>query len=623
MLKQSIENLNIGHIKIIQTCQHTKSLRKEYNINTETERGHFGVTWQNEHRLLPYVRPVLSTEAIANFHNAGYLTNSAINFAVEEYNEPTVPKWANDIGRVFGLFEQGLKFIRLSQYDVIPPHTISITNYCLENKADPEDVMHGVLFLEDWQPGQLLEIDGIPHTNWNKGDWFKFWADRPISYANVGKKKMYMVQLIGKEAFTGQLEHLFSLNMPGQHDKPELSHPFIQQSIMPLINPVRDQQQHDMVYMHNGYITELDEIEHDQAGVDKINRYGMTIWLFEPMCSYYEGEEFTQGFYSEFPYPEDKNRMRSKELDAIQRYQHRNGIEPYMVKVNSGEYGIKESYPHYNTLTLECKDLYVMSQRPIIGLGALIKQDFHKHKFSKHFISLNWRFTKHRQIIANFLAGENGYLSWYFSDSFDVVKDKLYFDIEAWQYSSPEVFKQLHDNTAICQQNSPYTVDKPSDLGINSEDSIWPSVAEYKDGQTPSLYNTKETMLANFYRDVFVDIVTETRFAQSCANYSEKVLQPMQYLKPFILVAPPYTLKYIKESGYQTFDQFWDESYDTIEDHGERLKKILELIKSILDKSLPELHNLYEQMMPILAHNRQTYLELTWSPNFDDSEFHA
>ena len=54
-------------------------------------------------------------------------------------------------------------------------------------------------------------------------------------------------------------------------------------------------------------------------------------------------------------------------------------------------------------------------------------------------MSLNWRFTKHRQIIANFLAGENGYLSWYFNDSFEVLKDKLYFDIEEWTNTSPEV----------------------------------------------------------------------------------------------------------------------------------------------------------------------------------------
>ena len=56
--------------------------------------------------------------------------------------------------------------------------------------------------------------------------------------------------------------------------------------------------------MHNGYINELDDINHDEKGIEKINNYGMTVWLFEPMCSYYEGEEFTQGFYSEFTYPD-------------------------------------------------------------------------------------------------------------------------------------------------------------------------------------------------------------------------------------------------------------------------------------------------------------------------------
>ena len=203
------------------------------------------------------------------------------------------------------------------------------------------------------------------------------------------------------------------------------------------------------------------------------------------------------------------------------------------------------------------------------------------------------------------------------------MKEDLYFNLDDWQTASPNVFKQLHDNNIVCKENAPYVVDKPSDVGIDSRDYIWPSVAEYKDGQTPSLYNTKETMLAQFYRDIFVDIVTETRFAQACANYSEKVLQPIQYMKPFILLAPPYCLKYLKESGYQTFDQFWDESYDTIEDHGERLKTILELIKSILDKPISELHTLYDQMLPILEHNRKTYLELTVSPNFDDTEFHT
>ena len=598
------------------------SLRKEYNINTETERGHFGVTWQTEHKHLPYTRSELSTERRKHYHDLGYLSNSAIKNSVEEYNEPTMPLWATDMGRVFGLFDQSLKFIRLSQYDVIPPHDVSVTDYCIENRADPDDIMIGILMLEDWKPGHLLEIDGTPHTNWKQGDWFKFFANRPISYANVGKKKMYMVQLMGKESYVGQLEHLFPFNVPNTHDKPEATHPFVQQSIMPLLNPRREPHLIDMVYMHNGYIERLDDITHDEQGINTINSDGIRIWLFEPMCCYYEGEEFTQGFYSEFEFPEDTKRMRSVELDSIARYAHRNLINPKMITVLTGEYGVEKSFSHYSTLKLECQDLYLMTQRPIVGLDTLIKKDFHKHQFKKHFISLNWRFTKHRQILANFLAGENGYLSWYFKDSIDVVKDNLYFDIEKWEKQSPQVYKQLHDNNITCQANTPYIVDKPSDVGIDSELGIWPQVEEYKDGQTPSLYNTKETMLGNFYRDVFVDIVTETRFAQSCANYSEKVLQPMQYMKPFILLAPPHTLKYLKEAGYQTFNMFWDENYDTIEDHGERLKVILELIQSILHKPLHELHQTYEKMMPVLEHNKKVYLENTQLPNYRDTEFH-
>ena len=591
-------------------------------MTTETERGQLGVTWKNEHKLLPYIRPEMSTYQKAEYEKAGYRVNPMINFNVEEYRDSILPEWATTIDRIFGLYDQTLKFIRVSQYDVIPPYNISTTEYCDMNRGDPDDLMTSILMLDDWRPGQSLEINGVPYTNWKQGQWFKFKCDRTIAYANVGKKKMYMIEVLGKESYAGQLEQLFPLNVPNIHEKPEVSHPFVQTSIIPFINPRNESQRMNFVYMHNGYITDLDNITHDDDGRRKINKFGITVWLFEPMCCYYEGEEFTQGFYSEFSTPTDTKRMRSKELDAIHKYAIRNDILPSMVRVASGEYGIAEAFPHYSYLKLECDDLYVHTQRPIVGLDALINANYLQHDFTKHFISLNWRFTKHRQLIANFLAGENGYLSWYFNDSFDIIKDNLYFNLDEWIYSSPEVYKQLHKNNLICQDNSPYIVDKPSDVGIDSTTAIWPSVAEYKDGQTPSLFNTKETMLANFYRDIFVDIVTETRFAQPCANYSEKVLQPIQYLKPFILVAPPYALKYLRESGYQTFSDFWDESYDEIEDHGERLKKILELIKSLLYRPIEDLRDVYQQMLPVLEHNRKVYKELTRTPNYDDTEFH-
>ena len=84
---------------------------------------------------------------------------------------------------------------------------------------------------------------------------------------------------------------------------------------------------------------------------------------------------------------------------------------------------------------------------------------------------------------------------------------------------------------------------------------------------------------------------------------SEKTFHPMWYKKPFVLASPPYTLKYLKEEGYKTFSEFWDESYDDCENHDERWMKIYDVIDYIDSKTIDELRVMYEQMKPILQHN--------------------
>jgi uncharacterized protein YqgQ len=72
---------------------------------------------------------------------------------------------------------------------------------------------------------------------------------------------------------------------------------------------------------------------------------------------------------------------------------------------------------------------------------------------------------------------------------------------------------------------------------------------------------------------------------------------------PVIVVAPPRTLEYLKTFGFQTFDKWWDESYDLEEDHEQRLLKIFDVIDYINEKSLQELEIIYNEMAEILEHN--------------------
>jgi hypothetical protein len=55
--------------------------------------------------------------------------------------------------------------------------------------------------------------------------------------------------------------------------------------------------------------------------------------------------------------------------------------------------------------------------------------------------------------------------------------------------------------------------------------------------------------------------------------------------------------------GIQTFDEFWDESYDQEENHESRLIKIFRIIDYINSFSIDELKELYIKMLPILEHN--------------------
>jgi hypothetical protein len=68
-------------------------------------------------------------------------------------------------------------------------------------------------------------------------------------------------------------------------------------------------------------------------------------------------------------------------------------------------------------------------------------------------------------------------------------------------------------------------------------------------------------------------------------------------------VGLPYTLKLLKQVGFKTFSDFWDESYDQEMNNEHRLLKILNLIDYIDTFTLSELTELKKQMVPVLEHN--------------------
>ena len=108
--------------------------------------------------------------------------------------------------------------------------------------------------------------------------------------------------------------------------------------------------------------------------------------------------------------------------------------------------------------------------------------------------------------------------------------------------------------------------------------------------------------LTNFYQDILVDLVVESHVDGNTFFPTEKTTRPMWLKKPFVVFASKDYLCYLRQMGFMTFNDFWDESYDGYEGR-ERYIKILELIDFIANKSSTELQDMYWAMQYVLDHN--------------------
>lgn len=568
-------------------------------MNSRVELGHAGRFWEFDFKNLPFVKQPVTDEEVTTWQNMGYDHVKSFTGSMYDNRNP-MPEWIKTLDQMFGLYNQTYTFYRMNTLEIMPVHTDHYRTYCRLNNVTPDKVCRVVMMLEDWKPGHYFELDGVGYVNWKAGDWFKWKGEVPHAASNIGTEPRYTLQITGLSILEGQLNKLFGHNVPEFHSN----------NNHPLFNDMQTKidDLHYFVFLNNMYIKELDSIEHSSSSIEVLNNEGLHFYLYEPMCSYqYPFEKHTQGFYSEFD-TIDINLFRSEELDSIYSYVKRNNLTN--VTVHTCDYDIEKYYPYYlDRLNLVCDDLFLKTQKKIVNLNEKTTGEF-----IRNFICLNWRFTKHRQLVSTFLAGEDGYLSWYFKADFDAIKKDLFFDLESWKTKHPKHYEKLKNGCDIIQNQHFFSVDKNKAEAIIVKDAleipIFPKVEGIEFSETPALYNRVANSLSDYYFHVFIDIINETRFAQPTANYSEKTYQAIQYMKPFILVAPPKTLEYLRSMGFKTFNEFWDESYDDEFDHGERLAKIFTLIDELFAMTNTEQRELYERITPILIHNLNRYKEL-------------
>ena len=113
------------------------------------------------------------------------------------------------------------------------------------------------------------------------------------------------------------------------------------------------------------------------------------------------------------------------------------------------------------------------------------------------------------------------------------------------------------------------------------------------------------------YMNTYFSLITETLFYEHGHYISEKSLKGIAHLHPFVILGKPGIIKQLKKWGFKTFSDFWDESYDDIQNNSQRIIKVFEVVKTLIEKTNEEWDILNEKLYPILEHNRNHLLSMS------------
>ena len=117
----------------------------------------------------------------------------------------------------------------------------------------------------------------------------------------------------------------------------------------------------------------------------------------------------------------------------------------------------------------------------------------------------------------------------------------------------------------------------------------------------------------NHVKDSYFNIITESYMYNKSLPQSHKTIFEMSektykalICQPFIHLGSYGVLKYMRSMGYKTFPELFDESYDDIINHTDRLLAVVDSIEKVCKMDDTEFHNIYcESIIPKVIHNRE------------------
>jgi hypothetical protein len=118
-----------------------------------------------------------------------------------------------------------------------------------------------------------------------------------------------------------------------------------------------------------------------------------------------------------------------------------------------------------------------------------------------------------------------------------------------------------------------------SAIGSRLDNFIW----SYKDRTLPDDAETTQDNYQRFfnpqwYDDTYFSLVAESTYHGQRRYFTEKTFKPIAYRHPFLIIGSYNLLNMLHELGFETYENIFDESYDTVMDFDARLHAVIKNI---------------------------------------------
>lgn len=163
-----------------------------------------------------------------------------------------------------------------------------------------------------------------------------------------------------------------------------------------------------------------------------------------------------------------------------------------------------------------------------------------------------------------------------------------------------------------------YSWDKnsPTDI-INLFDNYSQFKSEFSE-YDPALQKKYEysSGLIYLYKNILVDLVIEAHLEGNSFYPTEKFVRAVLCKKPFIVMAPRFYLRYLRQIGFKTFNDFWSEEYDELTPK-DRYFAVLKLIDQFSNMTHDELTALNSKLKETVEYNYQLLVGLKFNKNVE------